>query len=158
MSPEDLYRQHGSGVYRYLVGVLGRRADAEDVLQIVWTEMLTRWNAIEAPDRYLWRTARRQAQGYRRKLWRRWSTGIDLETLPETANPGVSPEERWALAKALKSLPFDQREAVVLIALEGCSAREASVRLGSSESTVDSRYRLALSKLRKKLKPTKEKP
>ena len=47
----------------------------------------------------------------------------------------------------------DQREAVVAMAFEGWSAREAAERLGLSESTLDSRYRAAVGKLRRHLAP-----
>ena len=68
--------------------------------------------------------------------------------LPDQYNPEVSRPERLALAAALDRLPLEQREAIVLMAFEGLSAREAGERLAIPTDTVASRYRLALTKLR----------
>ena len=35
----DLYDRHGAGVYRYLVVLLGRKEDAEDVMQTIFVKL-----------------------------------------------------------------------------------------------------------------------
>lgn len=165
--PETLYHQEGPGIFRYLLGLLGSREEAEDVMQTLWMEIIGRWNTLETPVPYLWRTARHQA--LRHRAWGRRRRGFlatvhsaltgsgddGLDMLPADANPGLSREERLAVSQAVSRLPFEQREAVVLMAFEGWSAREAGERLGITESTIDSRYRTALGKMKKKLsRPT----
>lgn len=157
--PESLYRQEGAGLFRYLLGVLGNREEAEDAMQTIWIEMIGRWGSIESPVAYLWRTARHQALRQRRRGFLAMARDVligsqeenPLDMLPAETNPGLSHEDRLAMAQAVSKLPFEQREAVVLMAFEGRSAREAGERLGVTESTIDSRYRTALGTLRKKL-------
>ena len=45
LAVDDLYRRHGSEVYRYALAVLGNHADAEDVTQ---TTFLNAYRAFKA--------------------------------------------------------------------------------------------------------------
>ena len=55
-----LYEKHGIALYRYLLGMLGRPEDAEDVLQTVWTRLVDRIERVRDPAAYLWRMARNE--------------------------------------------------------------------------------------------------
>ena len=149
-----LYDEHAAPVYRYLLAMLGRREDAEDVLQTVWMNLCRRMPADADANAYLWRTARNEARRHftRGRRRARHETGeAALEMLPAEINPHVVNGQRVALVAALGKLPFKQREAVVLMAFEGLTAREAAQRMGASENTAASRYRLALAKLKRQL-------
>lgn len=149
-----LYDEHGAPVYRYLLAMLGRREDAEDAMQTVWMNLCRRLPDADDPSAYLWRTARNEAWRHAGRSRRRSGHEAEeaaLEMLPEQINPHVANGERAALVAALDRLPLKQREAVVLMAFEGLTAREAAERTGASENTAASRYRLAVAKLRRLL-------
>lgn len=149
-----LYEEHGGRLYRYLLGMLGRPEDAEDVLQTVWSKLVGRLDRVRDPVAYLWRAARNEALRWRsgrRRRKRHEVADEELALFPDSVNPEASRDERLAITVALRGLPFEQREAVVLLAFEGLTAREAAVRLRTSENTVASRYRLAVAKLKRKL-------
>ena len=149
-----LYDEHGAPVYRYLLAMLGRREDAEDVMQTVWMNLCRRLPEDADSSAYLWRAARNEARRHfarRRRHARRTAGEGALEMLPDEINPHVVNGQRVALVAALEKLPFQQREAVVLMAFEGLTAREAAERMGASENTAASRYRLAVAKLKRRL-------
>lgn len=155
-----LYDLHAPELYRYLIAMVGRREDAEDALQNIWLKTHRRLAKIRQPRRYLWRAARNEARRILERRSRRQArqtplsdSEASLELFPDGANPEVSAAERLAVAAALARLAFEQREAVVLMAFEGLSARESGERLGIPTDTAASRWRLALAKLRRWLAP-----
>ena len=154
---EGLYDTHGEAVYRYLLGMLGRREDAEDAVQSIWLKLArTRLDRIRDLDAYLWTAVRNLvASACRRQmLWR--PRIVDLEEpemLPMSENPGVPRDRLREVEHALLRLPARQRQVVVLVGLLGFSLKEASERLGIPAGTAASRYRLAVTKLRRRLSP-----
>jgi len=151
---EVLYDEQGEAVYRYLLGTLGRREDAEDALQAVWLELARRaassWRPRD-PAAYLWSAARNRARSeFRARARRRSRAGgvQDPDLLPAAANPGVAPDKLNDLRAALAGLPFRQRELAVLVGIEALTLREAAERLGIPRGTAASRYRTALAKMR----------
>ncbi len=74
---EALYDQQGEAVYRYLLGTLGRREDAEDAMQTIWYQLArrsTRLLRVEDLPAYLWTAARNQARSIFRSRGRsRWT-------------------------------------------------------------------------------------
>lgn len=148
-----LYDRHGAALYRYLLGVLGRREDAEDTLQEIFVRLGAGDRAVLAWEGYLWRTARNEARRQiARKVRRReHEEATEPERFPARWNGELALDQRLALHRALDRLPFEQREAVVLMGLEGLTGREAGERTEISANTAASRYRLGLSKLREEL-------
>lgn len=148
----ELYDRHGSGLYRYLLGVLGRREDAEDALQEVFARVGSGERRVDSWQGYLWRSVRNQARrqiSRRARRRERERPMLPAERFPAELNDGLTPDRLLALHQALDRLPFKQREAVVLIGLEGLTAREAAGRLRTPIDTAASRYRLGLAKLRR---------
>ncbi|MEM7350314.1 MAG: sigma-70 family RNA polymerase sigma factor [Acidobacteriota bacterium] len=148
----ELYDRHGAALYRYLLGLLGRREAAEDALQEVFARVGSRRRQVDAWEGYLWRAARNEAR--RRLSWRVRRRQLEapmpaVERFPETVNRDLAPDQLLALHQALDRLPFKQKEAVVLIGLEGLTAREAGSRSQVPTDTAASRYRLGLAKLRR---------
>jgi RNA polymerase sigma-70 factor, ECF subfamily len=75
------------------------------------------------------------------------------------AEPGIEPsfelhdDTQLALAAAVDSLPRDQREVLVLKIWNELTFSEIGSTLGISQNTASSRYRYALSNLKKTLQP-----
>ena len=75
----------------------------------------------------------------------------DDESIVEAAAPGSSEEERLLVNRALVSLPAEQREVVHLRVFEGMTFQEIADHVGLNPNTAASRYRYALTALRKAL-------
>ncbi len=116
----------------------------EDVVQNVLLS-IHRARHTYRPERpfapWLFAVARNAVTDYTRARGRRLAREIPLE-LDESQEPSVPPAEPGAddlspeLAGALERLPPAQREAVVMIQLEGLSVAEAAARAGVSESAL----------------------
>ncbi len=153
---EALYDTQGEAVYRYLLGMLGCREDAEDAVQTVWLKLArARLDRIRDLPAYLWTAARHHAAtvGRRRSLSRRRVAELTQpEMLPTAENPGRRPDELRDIEHAVLRLSPKHREMVVLVGLEGLTLKEAGERLGIPAGTAASRYRTAVSRLRSRLK------
>lgn len=157
----EVYARHRSGVYATALRVLGRPAEAEDVTQEVFVRF---WRSPERFDPrrgeigpYLRLMARsrsldllrhEQADGRARDRLKAVS-GRD-EAPDDERPPAVAEraEQRGVLREALRKLPREQREALVLAYWGGMSAREVAAAAGVPFGTARSRMRLGLEKLR----------
>src|SRR3954452_12424762 len=140
---EKLYRQHVGDVYRYSLAVLGKPADAEDVTQ---TTFLNAYRAIHSGERPRkpapW--LRTIAHNVCRQRWRQASRRPhEVAELDEFAAPAAAvegePDAHSApdITRALQSLPFNQRTALVMRELEGRRQAEIARELDLSESAVE---------------------
>ncbi len=157
---ERLYDAHAEAVYRYVLGMLGRREEAEDAVQSLWLKLAgVRLDRIRDLEAYLWTTVRNlvASAGRRRAFSRaRFADWDEPEMLPLEHNPGVSRDRLRDVERAVLRLPVKQRQAVVLVGLLGFSFKEASERLGIPAGTAASRYRLGVARLRRRLNPQHE--
>ncbi len=155
---EGLYDAQGEAVYHYVLGMLGRREDAEDAVQSIWLKLSkARLDRIANLEAYLWTavrnlvatTGRRRSLGLQRIAARddRW----EPEMLPVEENPEVPRDQLRDVERALLRLPAKQRQVVVLVGLQGFTLKEASERLGIPAGTAASRFRNGVAKLRKRL-------
>lgn len=136
-----------------LVG--GDAAAAEDVAQEAFVQA---WRALpsfreEAQlSTWFFRILVREAHGWRRRMrlksW--WSELTGAEPAERRALPDDGLKRR--IAAALDLLPRGQREAFVLVHLEGFSVAEAAEVLGSAPGTIKSHLHRALTRLRAELK------
>lgn len=157
----EVYARHRSGVYATALRVLSRPAEAEDVTQEVFVKF---WRS---PDRF---DPRRGEVGAYLRLMAR-SRSLDLlrheqadgracdrlkavsgrDEVPHVERPpecAERDERRSVLREALRKLPVEQREALVLAYWGGMSAREVAAAAGVPFGTARSRMRLGLEKLR----------
>ena len=156
-----LYDRHARGVYSIAVRVVGDEADAEDVVQEVFSQVwrqagrydptrgtVAAWLLTMARTRAIDRLRARQARPDSRvassdNLW------------DERAAPMVDPAdaltaERDAklVREALHELPLMQRLAIELAYFEGLTQSQIAERLEEPLGTVKTRIRLGLLKLR----------
>ena len=145
-----LYDQHGGALLAYACAFVADVGVAEDVVHQVFVKLLQGRNqAPDAPLGYLYRAVRNAALNVRRNGRR--ETRLDDCAL--FAHRDGDREAEMALQAALLELPEEQREAVIMRVWSGMTLEEIAAASGVSLSTVASRYRYALGKLRERLRP-----
>ena len=137
-----------------LVG--GDAAAAEDVAQDAFVRAylaLGRFRGAASLSTWFYRILVRQAHSYRR--WRAvrelWGRGREEDPPDPAGAAGCDPALRDRIAGALDALTRHQREAFVLVHLEGFTVRETAALTGRSEGTVKSHLHRALRHLRREL-------
>lgn len=137
-----------------LVG--GDEAVAEDVTQEAFVkayQALDRFRGEASLETWFYRILVRQAHNYRR--WRAVRTLWQREGVAESIDPTSAvqgdPGLRRRIAQALDQLSRRQREAFVLVHLEGFTVQECADFLGKPSGTVKSHLHRALVKLRAEL-------
>ncbi len=142
LAVDDLYRSHGSEVYRYALAVLGNHADAEDVTQ---TTFLNAYRSLE--------------QGVRPRKPANWLLTIASNAIKERfrqdssrprqvvlddriADRGSDDTESFGptigeILTALSRIPPQQRQAIVLREFEGRPYNEIAEILGVTVSALE---------------------
>ena len=138
---------------------LGRYEDAEDVIQKVFTGFYLRLGKkkkIRRVGPYLYRMAANACTDFLHKYKR---SEVPLEVVPdeelaanqETSSPEAALIEIRRIEALLRSLPEKQAEVIRLRVIDNLSFPEISAILRCSESTVKSRFRYGIDKLRNNL-------
>ncbi len=144
MTFEDYVAARYPALRRFAYLLCGDWAEAEDLVQDALVRCHRRWGRIdrEDPHAYVRRAVVNAAHNWRRS---RRITG----QLPETlAGPASGSDERVALVAALRELPLQQREVLVLRYFEQLSESEIAQHLGVAPGTVKSRAARGLEALR----------
>ena len=137
---ERLYERHVHDVYRYAAGMLGAAADAEDVTQ---TTFLNAYRAFkqgtrpEKPKPWLITIAHNVCRQRFRQAQRRPREVEFDERFGEGAEDDISAPSAEDLRRALSQLAPNQRAAIVMRELEGCSYAEIAEVLGISVSALE---------------------
>ena len=148
-----LYLRYSGNVYGYARSIVRNDHDAEDVVQQVFTRMLTAIQSYEQRavpfSAWLLRITHNMAIDYLRRR------------MPVCEEPGRAVVEerpefeagqlRGALCEALAELPEVQREIVVLRHFGGLSPREIAERLGRSEDSIHGLHHRARRALKRAL-------
>lgn len=144
---EALYRRHAERVYRVVLRVIGRKADAEDVLQDTFVAAFDHLASLREPAAvggWLLRIAMRQVhRRLRLRGVRRW-LGLEDEgpSVLLEPHPGASPEQAALceeLAAILARVPARERVAWMLHKVEGHTLPEVAAATGCSLATVKRR-------------------
>lgn len=163
MPPEEheaarLYDSFGASLFRYALMILANREAAEDVLQQVFVGLLDRGaRHIQNEEHYLRRAVRNGCYSALRhdKVRGMMPAGEALLESIAADRAGVGEEDRLTLAAAIRVLPADQREVVHLHVFEGRTFKDVAEMTGETQSTVASRYRYAIEKLKATLTESK---
>ena len=152
---ELLWDRYGADLLAFLQAALCSRHDAEDVLQTVFLRIVRKRRHLAAArylDAYVHQIARNEATSFLRRRRKRPLESDSQPWLVPAEAADTSREEAEALQAALTRLPAVQREIVVLKTYKDKTFREIAAMLDLSLSTVASRYRYGLEKLRAWLK------
>jgi RNA polymerase sigma-70 factor (ECF subfamily) len=159
----ELFDRLSPLVLGFLVRLLGRRDEAEEVLQEVFLQVW-REAARYLPERatakgWIFLIARSRAldsirsREARRK--REEGTGADLVGASFGADPAAL-DGQIDVHDALEELSPEQRACVALSFFAGCSQTQIASRLGIPLGTVKSRFLYGMRKLRERLGPVDE--
>lgn len=138
-----LYSTHRAALVDYAAGIVGGRAQAEDVVQDAWLriEQVERGRLLEEPLRYFYRVVRNLAldrrRAHKRETRRDDSEAIvDIaEILDETASPediALARDELKRVIESMAALPERTRTALIMHRIEGSKLREIATHLGIS--------------------------
>jgi RNA polymerase sigma-70 factor (ECF subfamily) len=161
-SLEAIFREHHGAVYRAAYRITGNAADAEDVLQTVFTRLLRR---EEQPDlsnsagSYLHRAAVNAALDLMRR--RKRARAVDVDDVgDQLVDEDAGPERRRGsreiaqrVREALSRLSPRQAEIFSLRYLDGLGNLEIAKMLGSSQTSIAVILHRARHRLQKELAP-----
>ena len=129
---------------RFAVGLAGHPADGDDLCQMTIERALAhrdKWQDGTRLDSWMYRIMRNIWIDEQRARSRRMQTFVDEEAGLSVGTEGgqESHVELGNIDRALGTLPEDQREAVLLVMVEGFSYREAADIVGCPVGTLNSR-------------------
>jgi len=166
---DALYARHKGGVYRYLLRQCGGPAQADELFQDVWMNVIRVRAAYQPTAKFatwLYTLARNRLVDHWRARGQAALVSIDddgdestrdtVEMLPgsRSEQPEVRAEARALGARlraALSTLPAAQRDAFLLHQEAGLPLADIAATTGVGVETVKSRLRYALAKLRNEL-------
>jgi RNA polymerase sigma-70 factor (ECF subfamily) len=147
----SLYAKHGPALLAYAASLLASRAKAEDVLhQVFFNLMKSRTPMPDNSRAYLFQAVRNAIRNVHRSMDR--EVGLDERDAWFLSHSGAI-EDSLALQTALRQIPAEQREAIVMHVWGDLTFGEIAHVLGISANTAATRYRYGLSKLRGLLEP-----
>lgn len=122
----SIFRLQHQPLLRFLSRRTGSRAEAEDIIQDAYVRILAsaRTDAIQALDRYLWRSALNIAtdHGRTRQRWNRIAETLSMQEAQVTpsAEAAADAQERWNLLnQAVSELPSREHQAFILRIAQG---------------------------------------
>lgn len=165
---EEIFHRYKVSLFNYAFRILGNRADAEDVVSDVFLT-LSSGNTIYIPkakfSTWLYTVAHNACISRIRKrkkfvyMWfkrKKDDTYTELD-IPDVQNsPAINSDEKNIVSQikqAIKKLPLEQREAIVLRVYQNLSYTEIREALGCSISKVKVLIFRAREKLRRELLP-----
>ncbi len=135
----------------HAVTILGNREDALDAVQEAFVDAFQAIRRFDSTRRfYPWFYVLLRHRCFKMAARKRPAEDV-AETEIIAAQIGVSPEERFALEKALLSLPAEDREIIALKYLDGFSYQELAEHLQIPRGTVMSRLFYARKQLQAEL-------
>jgi len=146
--------QHGAALILLARQWVAGHADAEDVVQEAFVRFWRSRERAADPAAYLYACVKHCALEWHRSRIRQ-SRREEAAARPEAeswfTDSLEEDERRAAIAAALRTLPENQREVLVMKIWGGLSFPQIAEALRVSASTAASRYRYALIKLREQL-------
>jgi RNA polymerase sigma-70 factor (ECF subfamily) len=161
---EELYRRHSHGLYRFIAWRCPRRDWVDEIVQDAWANLHAARESYRpqaAFRTYLYQIARnRMIDLLRLKEAQATNDTIEIDDesaidrLPEehdASSPQADLEKKQQIAllhAAIRALPAEQKEALVLQQFNGMSLEEIAAVTAVPAETVKSRLRYAMQKLR----------
>ena len=149
LTPEDAVEVYGPAVLRTAYGLLKNMADAEDVAQEVFLNLVKTAPEFESAQHqkaWLLRCAINRCKSHFRSAWIRRTAPLE-----ESLAVPFSPEESTVMA-AVMDLPVKYRQVIQLHYIEGYSTAEIAQILQSKQNTVISQLARGRAMLKETLK------
>jgi RNA polymerase sigma-70 factor (ECF subfamily) len=156
-----LVEQYQYRLVRYLIYLMGRQDEVDDLVQETWLRVLERGRSYDGRSRFepwLFTIARHLAIDHMRK---RRTVSLEAEDdgespLPASSDPSpfllaARTEDSQRLAQSMQTLDFIYREVLVLRFQEDLSLQEVAAVIDAPVSTVASRIYRGLRTLREQL-------
>ncbi|WP_299195160.1 RNA polymerase sigma factor [uncultured Erythrobacter sp.] len=129
---------------RFAIGLAGSAADGDDLCQMTIERALTRrdqWQDGTRLDSWMYRIMRNIFIDEGRAVSRRRETFVDEDAGLSVGSDGAQEAhvELSMVDRAMQNLPEDQREAVLLVMVEGYSYKEAAQIADCPVGTLNSR-------------------
>ena len=165
----DLMERHATPVFHFLCRMVGNEEDANDLAQETFVRVFKSAKSFRGNEKFsawLFTIAANLARNHFRWRSRHPNISLDAEnteteqtlgsTLPANSptpkDAALTAERAVAVRAAVKNLPEDLREAIVLCEWEERSVAEAAVILEATPKAVESRLYRARGILRERLK------
>jgi RNA polymerase sigma factor (sigma-70 family) len=166
---KELYQRHSHGLYRFIAWRSPRKEWVDEVMQESWASLhqaRARYEALSSFRTYLYQIARNRLIDLMRQhqmvlasdLGKDEDSGAVFDQLADASQDMQSPEDMLdskqqvaGLHEAIRTLPHDQREALVLQQFNGMSLEEIAHLAAVPVETIKSRLRYAMRKLRQHL-------
>jgi RNA polymerase sigma-70 factor (ECF subfamily) len=158
---ERIYREHAPLIYRTAWGVLGRREDAEDVLQTIFLKLLRREfppDLHKNPRGYMYRAAVNLSLDHLKAQRRRPVLVEDAEGIAKTMSIGdseIDEDQYQRLYEAIGRLSPEAAEVILLHYMQNKQTAKIAKMLRVSRTVVLVRLFRARTLLRKLLVPEK---
>lgn len=156
---QDLFELEESPLLRYAFLLTGRRAVAEEIVQEVFLQLHQRWDEIDSPRAWLYRTVRNRALNHLRDHRREILQAADNQPESPVANDDTPEslvlrlEAAAALRRLIQELGEKDRQLLRLKYFENLKYREISEQTGLSIGNVGYRLSHLLKELGSKLRP-----
>ena len=161
-----LFELYKVPVFNFVVRMIGRREDAEDVVQEVFVKLYRKLDTLREPKYFttwLFSIAKNEAINYVRKHRRKEVESLEATTANSedshlehaqnvTPEAEIVHEREELLEAALGAVPEINRAAFILGVLEEYSYKEVAAMLGCTENNVKSRVFRARAIISAKLK------
>lgn len=132
---EELFTSQHERLYPALYLIVGNTHDAEELMQDAFLHVFERWDRIDDPTAYLYRSALNST----RSRFRRLTLAAKRTLTPgQHEDPFTVADLRDEMVRALRALPERQRTALVLMDLLDYRSEEAAEVLGIKAATVRS--------------------
>lgn len=152
---ESIVCLHQDKLFRFAFMRIGVREVAEDIMQEVFLRLFRLMNdgkEIQNPEHYLIRSMHNACTDYHRK---RKVTDVDIEEISDLPAEQDSDrditEEYLRIRRILRGLPPEQEEIIRLKCYDELKFTEIAELLDIPETTVKSRFRYAITRIRKTL-------
>lgn len=132
---ESLFSDHHERLYRALYLIIGNTHEAEELMQDAFVKVLERWDRIDNPAGYLYRTALNATRSRFRRLQVAAKRSLSSS---EPEDPFAAADLRDEVVRSLRELPERQRTALVLHDLLDLGSDEAAKVLKVTPATVRS--------------------
>lgn len=156
---QSLFDTEETPLLRYAFSLVGRRAIAEEIVQEVFLQLHVKWDQIDSPKAWLFRSVRNRVYNHLRDHRREILADQESEAPPADAEPDspestlMQMEAAGALRESLQELDDTDQQLVKLKYFEGLKYRDISDQTGLSVGNVGYRLHHILKELARKLRP-----